>query len=383
MKEITNSKPFSLGFIGGSVNSAVGYAHFVSCKMDNKFTVDAGCFSKDVSGNKVTAQSFGVNSDRIYTHWQDMLKAEKGQLDAIVILLPTPMHFDVVLACLNEGFSVICEKALTLKSSEAQKLLEVQNRTKGFLAVIYNYSGYPMIRELKNKIQKGELGTILHFQAEMPQEGYVRVDAHGNKPTPQQWRLTEDSIPKIHLDLAVHLHQLIHHLIDQKPFEVISDQGTSGSFPGVIDNVNCLCHYTGGIQGHIWFSKSALGHRNGLRLRIYGTKGSAEWFQACPEELIISYTDGRRELLDRAASVEIANMQRYNRFKAGHPAGFIEGFANLYYDIADCISQYRETGKWHSENVYGAELSIEGLQFFEAMVKSVETKTWQSINIEH
>jgi len=129
----------------------------------------------------------------------------------------------------------------------------------------------------------------------------------------------------------------------------------------------------------MWFSKSALGHRNGLRLRIYGSDASAEWYQMSPEELIISFSDGQRQIVDRASIVEVANMRRYNRFKSGHPAGFIEAFANLYDDIADCLEQYKATGKWTSENVFSAELALEGIQMIEAMVKSIDKKSWSKV----
>ena len=129
----------------------------------------------------------------------------------------------------------------------------------------------------------------------------------------------------------------------------------------------------------MWFSKSALGHRNGLRLRIYGSRASAEWYQACPEELALAYSDGRRKTMDRASSVEVANMRCYNRFKAGHPAGFIEAFANLYSDIADCLHQYRATGQWKSEEVFSAELALEGLKLIEAINKSAYKKVWQVV----
>ena len=188
----------------------------------------------------------------------------------------------------------------------------------------------------------------------MPQEGFIRVDAQGNKPVPQSWRLSDGDIPTLHLDLAVHLHQIVHYLTGQKPEAVVSDQNHYGWFSGVVDNASCLCRYTGDIQGQFWFSKSALGHRNGLRIRIYGDHGSAEWYQANPEELVLSYMDGRREILDRAAAVEISNQRRYNRFKAGHPAGFVEAFANLYSDIADGLRQYKRTGAWQSSEVFSA-----------------------------
>ena len=346
--------------------------------MDKEWALVAGAFSQKETINSETAQTYAVPTDRLYDGWQKLLQAEAGRLDAVVILTPTPTHAEIVTTCLQQGFPVICEKALAVTSAEAQHILDVRNSQKGFLAVTYNYSGYPMVRELRNLIRTGVLGKILHFQVEMPQEGFRRVDAHGNKPVPQPWRLSDGPIPTIHLDLAVHLHHLIYYLTGQKPLEVVSDQTSYGWFD-VIDNVTGLCRYTENVQGQIWFSKSALGHRNGLRLRIYGSEASAEWFQANPEEVVLSFTNGERRVLDRGAAVEVAGMRRYTRFKAGHPAGFIEAFANLYTDFADCLCQYKTSGKWTSEEVFSAELATEGLRMFEAMVASTQSRKWEAV----
>ena len=273
---------------------------------------------------------------------------------------------------------VICEKSLAADVDEARRILTARDEAKGFLAITYNYSGYPMVRELRNLIRRGVLGRILHFQAEMPQEGFRRVDAQGKQPVPQAWRLSDRSIPVIYLDLGVHLHHVLHYLTEQHPLEVVADQRSYGWFE-VMDNVTCLCRYTDGIQGQIWFSKSALGQRNGLRFRIYGSEASAEWYQANPEEVVLSFVDGRRQILDRAATVEVANLKRYNRFKAGHPAGFIEAFANLYGDIADALALYQDAGTWVSDEVFSADLAAEGLLALEAMVRSSHSGSWEKV----
>lgn len=368
--------PLSLGVVGGSLRSAIGYAHYVSSRMDGRWSIDAGCFSKDAQDNAEAADAYGVLASRTYLNWRDFLAAESGRLDCILLLTPTPSHFEMVVACLEAGVPVICEKALATNSSEAQKILEICEANKGFLAVTYNYSGYPMVRELRQIIATGRLGKILHFQAEMPQEGFVRTDSHGNKPTPQSWRLTDGAIPTIYLDLAVHLHQLIWHLIRQEPISVVADQSGDGCFPDIVDNVMCLARYSEGARGQFWFSKSALGHRNGMKLRLYGEAGSAEWYQANPEELVLAFKDGRREILDRASGVAVANLGRYNRFKSGHPAGFLEGFANLYCDLASCLRAYQATGTWTSEDVYGPELAYDGLRFLDAIAQSAKTNQW-------
>jgi predicted dehydrogenase len=374
------SPPFSLGFIGGSIKSAVGYTHFVASQMDNNWSLQAGCFSQDLTNNQETARVYGVPKERVYPTWQVMLDVEQNKLDAIVILTPTPMHFEIVCACLEKGYTVICEKALALSSDEIKEIIALRDRMNGFIAVTYNYSGYPMIRELRKKIESGHLGRILHFQAEMPQEGFIRVDSQGNKPSPQSWRLSDGKVPTIYLDLAVHLHQLIYYLIQQKPLEVIATQNSFGWFPEIVDNVSSLCNYTEQIQGQFWFSKSALGHRNGLKLRIYGSQAAAEWYQLNPEEVIISYADGRREIVDRASPTEVATNPCYNRFKSGHPAGFIEAFANLYRDIANVIMDNNLSSNGQSEEVFGPELALEGLNLLEAMVSSHKSREWVNLD---
>lgn len=378
MSDTSPSRPFSLGFIGGSLHSAVGYTHRVSAMMDNRWKLAAGCFSRTAEENRATAAAYGVPPDRLYKNWRDLLAGEKGGLDAVAVLTPTPTHAEIVAACLRERIPVICEKSLAADPEEARLILAARDETKGFLAVTYNYSGYPMVRELRSLIRRGVLGKILHFQAEMPQEGFRRTDSQGNKPVPQSWRLADRRIPTIYLDLGVHLHHVLHYLIGQHPTEVVADQRSYGWFD-VMDNVTCLCRYTGGVQGQIWFSKSALGHRNGLRFRIYGSEASAEWYQASPEEIVLSFVDGRRQILDRAATVEVAGLRRYNRFKSGHPAGFVEAFANLYGDIADALNDYQTKGTWVSDEVFSADLAAEGLHMLEAMVQSAHSGAWQSV----
>lgn len=368
-----------IGFIGGGIHSAVGYAHYCACRMDRRWELACGCFSRSFDVNHETAARYGVDPGRTYASWPELIAAEHNRIDAVVILTPTPSHFEIVTGCLEAGIPVICEKALAGSSSEAEQIRKLVKKRKGFLAVSYNYSGYPIVRELKRMIADGVLGKLLHFQAEMPQEGYLKVNAEGKPFTPQQWRLEDKEIPNLHLDLAVHLHQLIYYLTGGKPLELTANQQSYGSFHQVIDNVHCLCAYDHEVNGQIWFSKSAIGRRNGLRLRIYGEKASAEWYQLEPEEIVLCHNDGRREIVDRGCIVSEAGLPRYTRFKAGHPAGYIEAFGNLYYDIADCLKQYKAGGSWTSDNVFGIDLAIEGLRMLEAMTDSAGSKTWVKI----
>jgi predicted dehydrogenase len=371
-------KPLRLGFIGGALDSAVGYAHFAACRMDRRWSLEAGFFSPQEVLNQKTAEAYGVPRAHLHYNFHTFLDKEKKNLDAVSILSPTPLHKSMVADCLRVGIPVICEKALAVSSRDILELESCRSKTRGFLAVIYNYSGYPMVREMRRLIRTGKLGKILHFQAEMPQEGYMRTDSEGRKPKVQSWRLRDGVVPTIHLDLGVHLHQLIRYLTGLKPREVVADHGKFGWFR-VVDQVVSMTRYDQGAQGAVWFSKTALGHRNGLRLRIYGSKSSAEWAQMNPEELVISHGDGRREILDRGVGLPLASKPRYNRFKAGHPSGFVEALSNLYADIHTTLNTYHKTGRQQSEEVFGAAMALDGLNWLEAMVRSTRSKKWEKI----
>jgi predicted dehydrogenase len=375
-----NRKTLSLGFIGGGWNSAVGATHFIASRMDGLFSVDAGVFSRHEEVNQQTSSRWDVDAERTYDSASQMLERETGKLDAVVVLAPTPDHTDLVLQALRAGFAVICEKALAGTRDDALRIAEAVEASSGFLAVTYNYTGYPMVRELRRMIRAGRLGRITQVHVEMPQEGFARLGAKGEPASPQAWRLTDGPIPTISLDLGVHVHHLVQFLTGEETREVVAMHGVHGNFPGVIDNVMCMARYSGGLDASFWFSKSAIGHRNGLRLRVYGSEGSAEWFQMTPEELRIHNVHGELSLLDRASiDASLASEARYTRFKVGHPAGFIEAFANLYDDIGLSLLARQKGQPADSEYVFGARDAVAGLAALEAMAVSARTRAWTDV----
>lgn len=368
--------PLRLGFIGGALTSAVGYTHYNSSRLDGHFRVDCGCFSRHPESNEKTAETYCIAEERIHATWRELLENEKQAIDAVVVLTPTPDHSEIAIAAIDAGYPVICEKALAVSSGECRAIGEAVSRNRGFLAVTYNYSGYPMVREMRRLIADGSLGCIHQIHIEMPQEGFLREAA-----TPQAWRLKDHAVPTVSLDLGVHVHHLVHFLTGGRvPLEVIGDQSTYGQFGDILDNVYYLARYEGDLRVQSWYGKTALGYRNGLRIRVFGSQASAEWFQMQPEELLLNQADGRRILLDRGAGdADVARQLRYNRFKSGHPSGFIEAFANLYADIADHLRRHQARQPLPNDFVYGASESEEGLRFLEAIARSAASKTWQAV----
>ncbi len=370
-----------LAFIGGGLNSAVGSAHFAALNIDNNFELCAGFFSRNKKINLETAQKYKIDENRLYYSIDELIDNEKKEIDAIVILSPTDQHYTHVVKCLQNEIPVICEKALAISSKEINEIQKILLNKKGFLSVIYNYLGYPIIRELRNMIRNEDFGKILHIQIEMPQESFIKKDDNQKPIIPQKWRMEDKSISTVSLDLGVHLHIINKYLIDKKPLKTVAVNESLGNLKNVtIDNVNCLIQYEDDILCNMWYSKIASGNRNGMKIRIYGSKGSAEWIQENPELLYMADDSGKRWTVDRThPDVKICNQKRYERFKAGHPAGFIEAFANYYNDIAEALMNYKKTGLFKSSEIFGINESYEGLKLFEAVDKSNKEKKWIDI----
>ncbi len=375
------NKRFKLGFIGGGINSAVGNTHFIASQMDGRFVVEAGCFSRHPQINHQTSELWHISPSKLYDNWEKLLVHEAGNLDAVVVLTPTPEHLEPVIQALKQGYPVICEKALASNSADALLIKEIQAQNQGFLTVTYNYTGYPMLRELKHLIEQGKLGSIEQLHIEMPQEGFIRLNRQGQPMLPQPWRLHDGDLPTLSLDLGVHVHNIIDFVTGEKPLEVVAMQSSRGRFRQVLDNTICIARYTNDLECSIWFSKSALGYRNGLRVRVFGELGSAEWHQMEPEVLIYQDNYGHNMVIDRASvDVSMAQLPRYNRFKAGHPAGFIEAFANLYWDIGQSLQSYQQQGQQTPmDNVFTVDDALEGLLMLEAMTNSSQNHRWQVV----
>lgn len=373
------AQPLKLGVLGGGVNSAVGYAHYVASQLDNKWQVVSGFFSRNPLINRQTAEAWHIPNFKQYETWQDYIQAEKAQLDAVVVLSPTPQHSAMVRYLIEQGVAVICEKAMTADLADSLLIKQTLDQYGGFLAITFNYSGYSMVRELKQRVQSGELGKLLQVQIEMPSDAFINQAAQAK---PQDWRLADGSIPTILLDLAVHLHHLIYFVTEKHPLKVMADFHHFSKFDGIIDDAYIWAKYCDDMKASIWLSKTAYGYKNGLKIRLFGDQGSAEWFQEIPDQLTVTNRESvvmqynRGNALNQGWVVE--------RFKPGHPTGFIEAFANLYSDIADNLIRYQQQpqGFVFDGTVFGWEHAHQGLKMLNSAVESDNSQAWVAIN-EH
>jgi predicted dehydrogenase len=189
--------------------------------------------------------------------------------------------------------------------------------------------------------------------------------------------LVDSSIPTISLDLGVHLTNLVSFSTDLDFEELISVQNRRGNF-NVVDDVHVLSKMSNSGVCNLWYSKAALGKRNGLAIELYGEEGSIVWSQETPEQFLFCDKYGNQSLINRGTQgLHVANSERYLRFKPGHPSGFIEAFANYYEDI---FNELQNSNGAKIEYTFNGVDALKGLLVMEAITTSSESGNWEFID---
>ncbi len=367
-----SKKRFKIGFLGGGTNSTIGYIHKIASQLDSRWILESGFFSRNKKKNYETSKLYGVKINRTYNKLSDFIKNEKDRIDAVAVLVPTPTRHKYLVELLKNRIPIISEKPIVSDYKDCLNLKKKINN-KNFIRVTYNYAGYPLVKELKSLIKKNFFGKIKQIHFEMPQDSFLKKTS--KKINPKKWRLKEYYIPNISHDLGSHLLSLNSFLLDEFPNEVMCNYFESSNYKNLIDNGYFWLKFKSGIKGTYWISKSIPGIRNGLRLRIFGQKKSAEWLQNNPDELIIYNDSGSVEKIDNLTFKNISYKKKYNRYKVGHPAGFLEAFANLYYDFADQLENFKHKKK-RKEYIFDFHNSINISKFFNAASKSNKLSKW-------
>jgi predicted dehydrogenase len=365
-----------LGMVGGGQGAFIGAVHRLAARMDDHYEFVAGALSSDAARSKASGEELGLAADRIYTDFREMAKAEakrKDGIEVVSIVTPNHMHFPAAKAFIEAGIHVVCDKPLSLNLKEALALEKLLTKNKNVIfALTHNYSGYPMIRHARAMVAAGELGDIRVVQGEYPQD-WLTTDLEKSGQKQAAWRTdpSKTGAGGCVGDIGTHTYQLGCFVSGLKLDELSADLTTFVKGRRVDDNVHVMMRYKGGAKGMIWASQVAPGHENGLKIRVYGTKGGLEWVQADPNYLWYTPFGEPRRLITRGGAGSNAAAARVTRVPPGHPEGYLEGFANIYTEVARAIKAKR-AGKKPDKDVQfpGIEDGVAGMAFIEACVKS-------------
>ena len=347
--KIGNTNKIRIGFIGGGQNSFIGYTHRLAARFDNRFEFVAGVFSKDKKTSIAFGKSLGLDPMRCYSDYKTMAKKELNRSDgieAIGIMTPSGDHYKIAKEFIRSKIHIICDKPLTATLEDAVALEKLIKKSKIIFALTHNYSSYPMLREAKELVTKNKIGKIKVINVEYPQGYTVGVKKKNEKST-LKWRLDKNmSGPSMILaEIGTHAYHLMRYVTGLEVREVSAEVNSLSEEISVDDNAFIIVRMNNQARGSVWVSSAATGGENGLKIRVYGTKGAVEWLQDDPNILKFTELNAPTKILTRASNT-VSNLSiQSSRVAAGHPEGFFEAFANIYTEFADSINSYNKNKK--------------------------------------
>lgn len=378
-----SSEKIRLGLVGGGIGAFVGSIHRIAARLDDRYELLAGALSSEPKRAADSAAELGIDPRRSYASFEEMAKKEgklKHGIEAVAIVTPNHLHCAVAKAFLEAGIHVICDKPLSSSLEDAEQIEKIVEGSGLIFAITYNYSGYPMVRHAREMVAAGKLGNIRVIQVEYAQDWLAtNIEAEGQKQA--AWRTdparagTGGSIG----DIGTHAFHLAEFISGLEAKSLLADLDTFVAGRSLDDNANILLHYSNGAKGMLWSSQVASGQENALRIRLFGDKGGLEWAQEEPNYLQYRPLRETRQILTRGGPAVGETAARATRIPAGHPEGFLEGFANLYRDIADMIEASR-TGKSLTTLVPDVTDGVKGVRFVEKAVSSnAAGSIWQHL----
>ncbi|MEO0747640.1 MAG: Gfo/Idh/MocA family oxidoreductase [Pseudomonadota bacterium] len=359
-----------LGMVGGGNDAFIGGVHRIASRIDDRFELVAGALSSTPEKAQASGEALGL--PRIYDDFKAMAIREarlKDGIEAVSIVTPNHVHYAAAREFLKRGIHVICDKPLTSTLADAKKLVKAAENSGALFVLTHNYTGYPMVRQAREMVANGDIGKIRVVQVEYPQD-WLTVEQDFKQAN---WRTdpNQSGAGGSTGDIGTHAFNLACFITGLEVESLAAD--IQAFVPGrqVDDNAHVMLRFAGGARGMLWSSQVAPGNENALRIRIYGEAGGLEWAQEDPNNLWYTPFGEPKRLITRNGAGAGDAAARMSRIPAGHPEGYLEGFANIYTEAAEAIIAARE-GKPIPDGVVfpSVQDGLKGVQFVSACVRS-------------
>jgi predicted dehydrogenase len=373
-------KKIKMGMIGGGIGAFIGDAHRRASRICNDYELVGGVFDVDFEKSKKFAAAEGIEPDRCYESVDALIKAEKAlpadkRMDVVSIVTPNALHYPFAKSLLNAGFHVVCEKPMTLTVAEAAELEEIVKKTKLTFALTHTYTGYPMVRQMRDLIAKGVLGTIQRIDAQYYQ-GWINSIIHGtDSRITGVWRLDPKHAGASSCmgDIGVHAFNLIEYTTGLEVKEILSDlspvkEGVALDLDGTV-----LLRFGDKLKGVIRSSQVCGGEENNLTIAVYGSKASFKWAQEDPNFLYMLSDSEPTKVFKPAHGYNEQLAESSHTMPSGHPEGIYEALANIYKGAAKSI----RGEKFNAGEFPTVHDGVRGMKFIHSTVESNKAgNTW-------
>ena len=367
-----------LGMIGGGSGAFIGAVHRIAARIDDKYQLVCGAFSSDAQRSKESGALLGLPEDRVYGSYTELIEKEKqlpksDRVQVISIVTPNHAHFAPAKMALENGFHVVLDKPMTLSLAEAIELKKTVDATGKLFCLTHTYTGYPMVKEARQFVRSGKLGNIRKIYVEYPQGWLSQLsEATGNKQATWRTDPKQSGIAGAMGDIGTHAFNLLEYVSGLTVTKLCADINIVVEGRKLDDDGAVLLKLSNGASGVLMATQIAAGEENNIRIRVYGEFGSLEWQQNDANTLQVKWPDKPMEIWRTGAGYLSSFAQHNTRTPPGHPEGYLEAFANLYRNFAECVVADLEgkQPKPESLDYPGIEDGVRGMAFIETVIAS-------------
>jgi predicted dehydrogenase len=376
-------KKIKMGMIGGGIGAFIGDAHRRASRICNDFELVGGVFDVDYEKSKKFAKQEAISSDRCYKSVDALIKAESAlpadkRMEVVAIVTPNALHYAFAKSLLGAGFHLVCEKPMTMTVKEALELEKLVAKNKLTFALTHTYTGYPMVRQMRDLIAKGVLGTIQRIDAQYYQ-GWINSIIHGtDSRITGIWRLDPKHAGASCCmgDIGVHAFNLIEYTTGLEVKEVLSDlnsvkEGIKLDLDGTV-----LIRFSKKLKGVIRASQVCGGEENNVTIAVYGSKASLKWAQENPNYLYMLSDSEPTKIFKPAHGYNDKLAELSHTMPSGHPEGIYEALANIYRGTAKSI----RGEKFIPGEFPTVHDGVRGMKFIHSVVESNKKgNTWVKV----
>ncbi|CAM4345713.1 Gfo/Idh/MocA family protein [Gillisia limnaea] len=366
------STKIKLGILGGGGDSLIGILHRVASTMYDQYELVGGVFNPELSESIAFAEKIGIRTDRIYKDLDALIKAESAlpreeRMQVVSILTPNFLHFPMAKLLLENGYNIICEKPLTTTLEEARILETLLEKSKTVFAVTYTYTGYPMIRQMREMISNGAIGKVQKIDVQYYQ-GWINPIIHDAEKRANTWRLNPEKsgISCCVGDIGTHAFDMIEYVSGLEIKEVLADLNYLYKDNVMDIDGTILLRFSEFVKGVIRTSQIATGEENNFTVSIYGEKAGLKWEQENPNYLYLLQEGEPLRVLKPGHSYNSELSLDGTKLPPGHPEGIFDSMGNIYKGVARAIKKE----KYHPAEFPTMKDGIRGVNFIEKAVAS-------------
>ena len=343
---------------------------------------------RDEEGAKAAAATLGWESYE--TDYRRLVA--RDDVDLVDVATPGNTHREIVLAALEAGKHVLCEKPLANTLQEAREMFDAARNAGAVNMVCFNYRRAPAVQLAKKLVEEGRLGELRHWRAAYLQDFIV------DPSFPLIWRLQKEVAGSGALgDIGAHIIDLAHFLvgpikevvgmtetfIKERPLEEVraasglsASGGTETGEVSVDDAAAFLARFENGAIGTFEATRFAPGRKNQNSFEINGSKGSVAFDLERMNELQVYFEDDEPDVKGfRTVMVTEADHPYAGAWwPPGHIIGYEHTFVNTVKDLRDGIAAGESPAPTFEDGYHSQAM-------LDAVDRSAQSRQWTTTEV--